>query len=194
MAEYYNFSEEQPVTMEIEETKPEVEDIEEVPIKLVEEEVFDKKPKRTLTDKQKQALQAGRAKAKAQREAKRKEEVKKEIEKTQKKTSMKQERQQIIKAEEEAVEQIKTKRQKKTAQEKARERIKARKAERDKQDDKKIDEFNEFKYSCLEHCETEEDFDKLDNILNKYITRSDILKGNEHIKNKIGEVVSLLKK
>ena len=73
------------ITMEINDPivrmEEEVHDIEEVPTKLVEDEVFVKKvKKRQLTDKQKQALQAGRAKAKAQREAKRMEEVKKQEE------------------------------------------------------------------------------------------------------------------
>lgn len=186
------------ITMEINDPivrmEEEVHDIEEVPTKLVEEEVFDKKvKKRQLTDKQKQALQAGRAKAKAQREAKRMEEVKKQVAKEEK-SKVREERKQLAKAEAEATEQLKTKRQKKTAQEKARERIKARKAEKDKADNKRVDEFNELKYTYLESCDTEEDFDKLDNILNRYITRSDILKGNDHIRNKIGEVVSLLKK
>ena len=89
---------------------------------------------------------------------------------------------------------LKVKRQKKTAQDKARERIKQKKAERDKEDQKKIDSFNELKYTCLENCDTEEDFDKLDTILNKYITKSDIIKGSDHLRNKVGQVVSLLKK
>jgi len=178
------------ITMQINDP---IEDIEEVPVKLVEEEVFDKKAKRQLTDKQKQALQAGRAKAKAQREAKRMEEAKKQLVKEEK-GKVREERKQLAKAEAEATEQLKTKRQKKTAQEKARERIKARKAEKDKVDNKRVDEFNELKYTYLENCETEDDFDKLDNILNRYITKADILKGNDHVRNKIGEVVTLLKK
>ncbi len=179
------------IIMEI--NDPYEEESESVVTEYKEEEVFDKKPKRQLTDKQKQALQAGRAKAKAQREAKRMEEAKKQLVKEEK-SKLKEERSQLRKAETEATEQLKTKRQKKTAQEKARERIKARKLEKDKVDNKRVDEWNELKYNYLENCDTEEDFDKLDNILNKYITKSDILKGNEHIRNKIGEVVTLLKK
>ena len=179
------------IIMEI--NDPIEEDSEPVIKEVKEEEVFDKKPKRQLTDKQKVALQAGRAKAKAQREAKRMEEAKKQLAKEEK-CKVREERKQLAKAEEEATEQLKTKRQKKTAQEKARERIKARKAEKDKADNKRVDEFNELKYTYLENCDTEEDFDKLDNILNRYITRADILKGNDHVRNKIGEVVTLLKK
>ena len=182
------------ITMEINDPiEEEPESTEPVVTNVKEEEVFDKKPKRQLTDKQKQALQAGRAKAKAQREAKRMEEAKKQIAKEEK-SKVREERKQLAKAEAEATEQLKVKRQKKTAQEKARERIKARKAEKDKTDNKRVDEFNELKYTYLESCDTEEDFDKLDNILNRYITRTDILKGNDHVRNKIGEVVTLLKK
>lgn len=195
MAEYYNFDNEG-VSMEIEEREEEPEM--QVPV-VKEEEVFEKKakPKRVLTDSQKEALQKGRAKAKAIREAKRMEQAKKELQKEeakQKKTSLKEERELLEKAESEATEQLKTKRQKKTAQEKARERIKQRKAEQDKIDNKKVEAFNDLKYTCLANCDTEEDFDKLDNILSKYITKADILKGNDHLRNKVGEVVSLLKK
>lgn len=193
MAEYYNFESEtsEPIKMEVNEV--------DAPKPMVEEEVFDKKakPKRVLTDAQREALQRGRAKAKATREAKRMAEAKKQLEKEQKveaKNNLKLERQQLALAEAEASEQLKNKRQKKTAQEKARDRIKQRQAERDKENNKKIDEFNELKYTCLGNCETEEDFDKLDTILNRYITKDDILKGNEHLRNKVGQVVSLLKK
>lgn len=191
MAEYYNFDNNEPITMEINEPEEE-----EVVTSYKEEEVFDKKakPKRILTDSQKEALQRGRAKAKATREAKKMEQMKKQLAQEDKKTSIKVERQQLQKAEVEATEQLKVKRQKKTAQDKARERIKQKKAERDKEDQKKIDSFNELKYTCLENCDTEEDFDKLDTILNKYITKSDIIKGSDHLRNKVGQVVSLLKK
>ena len=191
MAEYYNFDNKEPITMEINEPEEE-----EVVTSYKEEEVFDKKakPKRILTDSQKEALQRGRAKAKATREAKKMEQMKKQLAQEDKKTSIKVERQQLQKAEVEATEQLKVKRQKKTAQDKARERIKQKKAERDKEDQKKIDSFNELKYTCLENCDTEEDFDKLDTILNKYITKSDIIKGSDHLRNKVGQVVSLLKK
>lgn len=181
------------ITMEMYE--PEEEEV--VPVvQLKEEDLFDKKakPKRVLTDSQKEALQRGRAKAKATREAKKMEQMKKQLAQEDKKTSIKVERQQLQKAEVEATEQLKVKRQKKTAQDKARERIKQKKAERDKEDQKKIDSFNELKYACLENCDTEEDFDKLDTILNKYITKSDIIKGSDHLRNKVGQVVSLLKK
>ena len=191
MAEYYNFDNNEPITMEINEPEEE-----EAVTSYKEEEVFDKKakPKRVLTDSQKEALQRGRAKAKATREAKKMEQMKKQLAQEDKKTSIKVERQQLQKAEVEATEQLKVKRQKKTAQDKARERIKQKKAERDKEDQKKIDSFNELKYTCLENCDTEEDFDKLDTILNKYITKSDIIKGSDHLRNKVGQVVSLLKK
>ena len=191
MAEYYNFDNKEPITMEINEPEEE-----EVVTSYKEDSVFDKKakPKRVLTDSQKEALQRGRAKAKATREAKKMEQMKKQIAQEDKKTSIKVEREQLQKAEVEATEQLKVKRQKKTAQDKARERIKQKKAERDKEDQKKIDSFNELKYTCLENCDTEEDFDKLDTILNKYITKSDIIKGSDHLRNKVGQVVSLLKK
>ena len=67
MAEYYNFDNNEPITMEINEPEEE-----EAVTSYKEEEVFDKKakPKRVLTDSQKEALQRGRAKAKATREAK----------------------------------------------------------------------------------------------------------------------------
>ena len=191
MAEYYNFDNKEPITMEINEPEEE-----EVVTSYKEDSVFDKKakPKRVLTDSQKEALQRGRAKAKATREAKKMEQMKKQLAQEDKKTSIKVEREQLQKAEVEATEQLKVKRQKKTAQDKARERIKQKKAERDKEDQKKIDSFNELKYTCLENCDTEEDFDKLDTILNKYITKSDIIKGSDHLRNKVGQVVSLLKK
>jgi len=197
MAEYYNFDNDANVSIDVVEKN--IEDSQEAPKAYNEEEVFEKKPKpkRVLTDAQKDALQRGRAKAKATRDAKKMEQMKKEILKEQsgaKKTSIKVEREQIVKAEKEATEQLKAKRQKKTAQEKARERIKMRKAEKDKVDNKKIDEFNELKYTCLGNCDDEEQFDKLDSILSKYITKADILKGDEHLRNKVGQVVSLLKK
>lgn len=183
------------ITMDIEES------VEEEPISITveEEKVFDKKakPKRVLTDAQKDALQKGREKAKATREAKKREMIKKELELETKKAGkleIKKEREQLKKVEEQASNDLKAKRQKKTAQEKARERIKIRKAERDKQEQKKIDEYNELKYTCLGNCDTEEDFEKVDDILNKYITKSDILKGNDFIREKVGKVVELLKK
>ena len=141
MAEYYNFENDANVSIEVVEKN--IDDNKEAPKAYNEEEVFEKKPKpkRVLTDAQKDALQRGRAKAKATREAK-----------------------------------------------------KMGKAEKDKVDNKKIDEFNELKYTCLGNCDDEEQFDKLDSILSKYITKADILKGDDHLRNKVGQVVSLLKK
>jgi membrane protein involved in colicin uptake len=161
-----------------------------------EEEVFDKKPKkkkRTLTERQQKALAEGRAKIKAKRLAKQEEEMKKKLE-AEAKDTKKEEKVLIEKAENEKQEQKRTRKAKLTAQEKAKARIKEKTNKRKSEEDKLVDEFEELKYKCLESCDTEEEFDKLDSVLSSYIKRSDILKGKEHLRNKVGEIVKLVKK
>jgi hypothetical protein len=97
----------------------------------IDERAF-KKPKRELTDKQKEALARGRAKAKEKRMAKLKEN-----------------------AEIQAVKEIKSiekKNAKKTKKEQALEKVKYNSRK------KKVDEFNSHKYKILESLSNEDDF------------------------------------
>jgi hypothetical protein len=156
-----------------------------------EEEVFEKpKKKRVLTDAQKEALAKGRARVKANREAKKKDEIEKQV----LKEKQKDERSQLKQVEKQKAEALKEKKAKLTAQEKARQRILERKAKRTKDDDNTINKFNDIKYSALSNLDCENKFDKLDHALSKYLTRNDILKGNDHIKGKLEILVQGLEK
>ena len=130
-----------------------------VVVKVVgEDAIFKKdskpaKPKRKLTDKQKQALQEGRKKAKAKRENELKEKLAKEA-------KQEAEREAIKKAKELDKKNKAEKKTKATQQETAR--AKVRKFERDK----KIKKWNDIKYSALEKCESEEQFNDAEKVLN----------------------------
>jgi len=127
-----------------------------VVVKVVgEEEIFKKpaKAKRKLTDKQKQALQEGRRKAKAKRENELKEKLAKEAKQEAEKESIK-------KAKELEKKNKAEKKAKVTQQEDAR--AKVRKFERDK----KIKKWNDIKYSALSNCESEEQFNDAEKVLN----------------------------
>lgn len=175
--------------------EPEVEQVELINEKLDEDTVFDKKPKkkRQLTEKQQIALAEGRAKIKAKRLAKQEELMRKKLEAEQKLVKTK-EKQLIEKAEEEQKEQKRTRKAKLTAQERAKQRIKEKQEKKKAEEDKLVYEYEELKYKCLENCDTEEEFDLLDSVLSKYITRKDILKGKDHLREKVGEIVKLIKK
>lgn len=178
-----------------EELKLEINEPEEPEVEIKEyneEEVFDKKSKkkRQLTEKQQQALAEGRAKIKAKRLAKQEEIIKKKLETEAKK----QESKLIEKAEEEVKEQKRVKKAKLTAQQRAKQRILEKQEKKKIEEDKLVYEYDELKYKCLENCNTEEEFDTVDNVLTKYITRKDILKGKDHLRDKVGEIVKLIKK
>lgn len=132
----------------------------------IDERAF-KKPKRELTDKQREALARGRAKAKEKRISKLKEN-----------------------AEIEAIRELKAiekKNAKKTRKEQALEKVKFNSRK------KKVDEFNFHKYRVLESLDNEDDFNELSsaldtidedmmtdrNRLQKYLT--DMINANSHI-------------
>lgn len=131
----------------------------------IDERAF-KKPKRELTDKQREALARGRAKAKEKRMAKLKENA--EIEATRE-----------LKA-------IEKKNAKKTRKEQALEKVKYNSRK------KKVDEFNNHKYRILESLSDEKDFNELSSALDtidedmmndrprleKYLT--DMISANNH--------------
>ena len=100
----------------------------------------------------------------------------------------------IEKAEEEVKEQKRVKKAKLTAQQRAKQRILEKQEKKKIEEDKLVYEYDELKYKCLENCNTEEEFDTVDNVLTKYITRKDILKGKDHLRDKVGEIVKLIKK
>lgn len=184
-----------------EELKLEINEPEEPEVEIKEyneEEVFDKKSKkkRQLTEKQQQALAEGRAKIKAKRLAKQEEIIKKKLETEMKEQNKakKQESKLIEKAEEEVKEQKRVKKAKLTAQQRAKQRILEKQEKKKIEEDKLVYEYDELKYKCLENCNTEEEFDTVDNVLTKYITRKDILKGKDHLRDKVGEIVKLIKK
>lgn len=145
-----------------------------------ENQIFDKteeskKKKRVLTDAQKEGLARGRAKVKANREAKKQTEIAKQVEEVKSKKLL--EKDKALEKE-----QKQQKKELLSRQEQTRQKIKQREAEHKV----KIDAFNELKYKCMEHCETEKEFDTMDKLLNKYITKGDILKGDDHLRTKIG--------
>jgi len=155
------------------------------------EEIFDKpepapaKKKRTLTEAQKAGLAKGRAKAKAMRDAKKKEQLANEVKKEAEKVKEKKEAKQLSKDKAVEKQQKETKKQLLSQQEITRAKVKAKEADAKQ----KIETFNNLKYKCMESCETEEQFNYMDKLMNKYITKSDILKGNEHLQQKVGYMV-----
>jgi len=128
------------------------------------EEIFKKpeKPKRKLTDKQKEALAVGRAKAKEKRQQKLREEGEQNAMK-----KIKQEQKDIEKAKAIADKEKATKKSKLSQQEVAREKVK--KFERQK----KVKVFNDKKTAMLEKCESLGQFDAISNILGN-LTEDDI--------------------
>ena len=155
------------------------------------EEIFEKpapeapKKKRVLTEAQKEGLARGRAKAKAMREAKKREKIEAEVKKQAEKVKVKKEDKQLKKDKEVEKQQKETKKQLLSQQEITRQKIRAREADTKE----KVDTFNNLKYRCMESCETEEQFDYMDKLMKKYITKGDILKGNDHLQQKVGFMI-----
>lgn len=130
-----------------------------------EEEVFEKPKakKRTLTDKQKEALAIGRQKAKEKRQAKLDAEAEKRVE-----AKIRKEQKDLVRAEKQKADQKKERKKKLTEQEIAREKVKRFEKE------KKMGKFNALKMTALENCSSVKEFDAMDKILG-IITEEDIM-------------------
>tara|TARA_S200002703_G_scaffold45840_1_gene39908 strand:+ start:149 stop:583 length:435 start_codon:yes stop_codon:yes gene_type:complete len=129
----------------------------------IEDRAFKKEPKskRTLSDKQKEALAAGRAKAKA----KRMEKLKQEAE---------------IKANKEA-KAIEKKQAKMTRKEQALSKVKHNSKK------KKVEDFNNRKYSILEKLESEDDFHQLSSALDTI--DEDMMTDHKKLKKYLGDMI-----
>jgi len=149
---------------------------------LNEDNVFDKKPKpkRQLTEKQKEALAEGRRKAKAKRQAKLEDEAKAAAMK-----QIKKEQKDIEKANKIAAKEKDNKKKKLTQQEQAREKVKTF----EKQG--KIKKYNDLKTSVMEKCSTLAEFDCMEKILSN-ISEDDILDESK-LKAKLGSYISSVK-
>ena len=152
---------------------------------LKEDEVFDKKkpegkPKRQLTEKQKEALAEGRRKAKAKRQAKLEDEAKAAAMK-----QIKKEQKDIEKANKVAAKEKDSKKKKLTQQEQAREKVKLFEKE------KKVKKYDDLKASVMEKCSSVAEFDCMAKILSN-ISEEDILDDNK-LKSKIGSYISSVK-
>jgi len=145
----------------------------EEPVKIVvkdldEEEIFKKpvKAKRTLSDKQKQALAEGRRKAKAKRDAKLQEEADKKA-----RAKVKKEQRDIEKAKAIEVKGKSDKKDKLKSQDLAREKV------RQMEYSRKLKKYNDIKSAVLANSQTVAQYDSLTKILNG-ITEEDIMDEN----------------
>lgn len=149
-----------------------------------EDEVFNKpeKKKRKLTDKQKEALATGRAKAKAKRDAIKKAELEKEALK-----KIKKEQKDIEKAKKLETSNKNVRKQKLKEQDVVREKIKKREYEQ------KYKKYNDVKTSILEKCQNVKQYDALNTILNKNISEEDIM-DEALMKEKLHNIITTAKK
>jgi hypothetical protein len=145
---------------------------------LKEEEIFKKpeKKKRILTDKQKEALAAGRAKAKAKRDAIKKAEDEKIALK-----KVKKEQRDIAKAKELENANKAEKKKKSAGQDVVREKIKKQEYE------KKLKKFTDVKNEVLGKCETVKQYDALNTIL-QHVNEEDIMDEGK-MKNKLHSII-----
>lgn len=160
--------------LDIEPTKQKEEkDIFEMPVEEGIKPKKEPKKKREISEAQRQALAKGRARVKANREAKKK------AEEAEKKKQAKLEREAVKKAKEEA----KTQKLQKKKQLTEQEEIKKNKMEKE---EGMIADFHKLKEK---HFSGLKNFEAVDKMLNSYITRDDILKGSDHLQNKVGFLV-----
>lgn len=143
-----------------------------------EEEVFKKpeKKKRVLTEKQKEALAAGRAKAKAKRDAIRKAEEEKLALK-----KVKKEQKDIAKAKELELANKAEKKKKKQGQDLVREKIKKQEYE------KKLKKYTDVKNEVLGKCSSVKQYDALNTILAN-VSEEDIMDEGK-MKNKLHSII-----
>jgi len=140
-----------------------------IKLEVREDEVFDKnakakgKPKRTLTDKQKEALAVGRQKAKEKRLAKLDQEAEKRVE-----AKIRKEQKDLLRADKQKADHKKERKKKLSEQEIAREKVKRFERE------KKLGKYNALKMKALENCNTVKEFDTMDKILG-LISEEDIM-------------------
>ena len=150
---------------------------------VVEEEIFVKpaKKKRQLTDKQKEALANGRAKAKAKRDA-----IKaKEAEQVAMK-KLKKEQKDIEKAAAVEARNKQGKKEKLSQQELAREKV------RKMEYDRKYKKYNDKKTEILGKCESVAQFDTINRILSN-VSEEDIMDGDK-LKHKLHSYIEHTKK
>lgn len=149
---------------------------------LKEDDVFDKKPKpkRQLTEKQKEALAEGRRKAKAKRQAKIEEEAKAAALK-----QIKKEQKDLEKANKIAAKEKETKKKKLSQQEQAREKVKTFEKQR------KLKKYNDVKSEVMGKLSSVAEFDCMEKILSN-ISEDDILDDTK-LKNKLGSYISSVK-
>jgi hypothetical protein len=143
-----------------------------------EEEVFKKpeKKKRVLTEKQKEALANGRAKAKAKRDAiKQADEEKKALKK------VKKEQKDIAKAKELEVANKAEKKKKLEGQDLVRDKIKKQEYAN------KYKKYNDVKTSILEKCKSVKEYDALTKILSN-VNEEDIMDSNK-MRNKLHSII-----
>tara|TARA_R100000773_G_C4215468_1_gene114279 strand:+ start:341 stop:871 length:531 start_codon:yes stop_codon:yes gene_type:complete len=143
-----------------------------------EEEVFKKpeKKKRVLTEKQKEALAAGRAKAKAKRDAiRRAEDEKKALKKVRK------EQKDIAKAKELELKNKAEKKEKQQGQDVVREKIRKQEYE------KKLKKYTAVKNEVLGKCATVKQYDALNTILAN-VSEEDIMDDSK-MKNKLHSII-----
>ncbi len=149
-----------------------------------EDEVFNKpeKKKRKLTDKQKEALATGRAKAKAKRDAIKNAELEKQALK-----KVKKEQKDIEKAKNLETSNKNVKKQKLKDQDVVREKIKKREY------DRKYKKYTDVKTSILEKCPNVKHYDALNTILKQNITEEDIM-DEARMKDKLHNIITYAKK
>ena len=150
---------------------------------VVEEEIFVKpvKKKRQLTEKQKEALANGRAKAKAKRDAVKAKEAEKVA-----MTKLRKEQRDIEKAKAIEATGRSNKKEKLTQQESAREKV------RKMEYDRKYKKYNDKKTEILGKCESVAQFDTITRILNG-VSEEDIMDGDK-LKHKLHSYIEHTKK